>query len=315
MSKKAIIIGSEGQDGKIMRSILLKKGYAVLGVGKGGVISDGIDWNDAVDIRNEEQVFKLVSTIKPDEVYYFAAFYQSSEEKKISNLESFKLSYEINVFALINFLEAVTQFSPKTRLFYAASSLIFGKVKAEVVNEGTPFSPNTPYGITKMDGLSICRFYRSNYGTFASSGILFNHESEYRPEKFLSRKIIQGAINIKRGLQKELILGDLGAEVDWGYAYDFVDAMHGILQASVSDDFIIATGEKHAVSDFAKEAFGCLGMDWRKYIKEDNKILTRNRSTVVGDYSKLKKTTGWSPGVSFHEMVVKITEKLEKQKI
>lgn len=310
--KKAIIIGSEGQDGKISQDILLKKGYAVLGIDNKKIASNGIFWDKIVDICDKKQVFELISLIKPDEIYYFAAFHQSSEEKKISDLELFRLSYKINVFALINFLEAIKQFSPKTKLFYASSALIFGNSKTELLDEAAPLNPNTPYGITKLDGLMACRFYVSAYNIFASSGILFNHESEYRQERFLSRKIIQGAINIKRGLQNELVLGDLKAEVDWGYAYDFVDAMHKILQASKPDDFIIATGEKHAVLDFAKEAFECLGLNWRKYIKENKEILTRKRKTIIGDYSKLKNITGWKPKVNFKKMIAEIVKKLDK---
>lgn len=310
-NKKAIIIGSDGQDGKIAMRLLIKNKYLVLGIDKSSFNTEGIDWKEMVDIRDKNQVFNLISSINPDEIYYLAAFNQSSEDKKISDGELFKRSYDINVFALLNFLEAIKRFSPKTKLFYASSSMIFGNTKDGLVNENTPFAPDTPYGITKLDGMMICRYFRDNYNVFASSGILFNHESEFREEKFLSRKIIQGAINIKRGLQKELILGNLGAEVDWGYAYDYVEAMRAILDLGTADDFIIASGKKHSVSEFAKEAFLCLGLHWKEYVKEDKNILTRKRNAIYGSIKKLQKATGWKPKVGFREMIMKIITKLK----
>lgn len=310
-NKKAIIIGSDGQDGKIAMQLLIKNKYLVLGIDKSSFNTEGIDWKEMVDIRDKNQVFNLISSINPDEIYYLAAFNQSSEDKKISDGELFRRSYDINVFALLNFLEAIKRFSPKTKLFYASSSMIFGNTEDELVNEKTPFAPDTPYGITKLDGMMICRYFRDNCNVFASSGILFNHESEFREEKFLSRKIIQGAINIKRGLQKELVLGNLGAEVDWGYAYDYVEAMQAILSLGAADDFIIASGKKHSVSEFAKEAFLCLGLHWKEYVKEDKNILTRKRNAIYGSIEKLQKATGWKPKVDFREMIMKIITKLK----
>lgn len=312
MSKIAIIVGSDGQDGKIAYDLLSKIGYRVLGIDKEKIKSNGLEWNSFVDITDRKQIFNLISLTQPDEIYFFAAFHNSSEDNKIDDFTLFQENYKINVFSLINFLEAIKKYSLKTKIFYASSSLIFEDSKIEMLDESVVFNPNSIYGITKLDGLLVCRFYRKNYNIFVSSGILFNHESEYRQEKFLSRKIIQGAIDIKKGQKNKLILGDLNSEIDWGYAYDFVDAMYKILQITKPDDFIIATGEKHSVLDFVKEVFNHLELDWKKYIEEDKSILTRKRRAMIGNYKKLKDATGWEPKFSFKKMIAEIISKLEK---
>ena len=303
MKKVAIIIGAEGQDGKIAFDYLSEKGYSIIGIDRNVVKTKDINWKDEIDISNKQNVFELLKKVKPNEIYYFAAFHQSSEDKLISEAELFEISYKINVFSLINFLEGIKLHSPESRIFYTASSLIFGDCELEIQDERTLFNPNTIYGITKLDGLMACRYYRNNYGLFASVGIMYNHESAYRSEKFISMKIIQGAINIKNESQDELIVGDLNAEVDWGYAPDYIDAMHRILNIEYADDFIIATGKKHLVKDFITNSFGYLDLDWKKFVKESQQILTRKRRAMIGNFDKLKNTTGWEPKVSFEEMI------------
>jgi GDPmannose 4,6-dehydratase len=313
MKKTAIIVGSAGQDGKIACEQLAKKGFNVIGIDKQAGLPGALKnfTKSLTDIENTKEVFGLIKKVRPDEIYYFAAFHHSSQDKLIDNIELLDKSYKVNVLSLLNFLEGIRRFSPKSRLFYAASSLVFGDTDKKNQSEATKFSPDSMYGITKLDGLYLCRMYRKKYGVFASVGILYNHESAYRGNQFLSKKVITTAIDIKKKKKKNLILGDLEARVDWGYAPDYVDAMQRILQLKKSDDFIIATGKTHSVRDFVKTAFSYQGLDWKKYVKEEKQSITRNRKSLAGDARKLKKMTGWKPSVGFEGMIRKITKKCD----
>ncbi len=301
--KKAIIIGSEGQDGRIAYDLLVARGYGVLGFGRNTVRNSRISWDKPVDITDKEQVGDLVNFLQADEVYYLAACHQSSEDRIRENADLVRESYEVNVFGLVNFLEGIRKYSVNTKLFYACSALIFEGTKTLQQDENTPFCPRSIYGITKLDGLLLCRFYRSNYGIFACSGIFYNHESAYRRENFISKKIIKAAVNIKQGKQDSLTVGDLSAEIDWGYAPDYVEAMQRIMAVGKPEDFIIASGQMHTVRDFVEAAFDQLGLDWKKYVKEDAALMTRKRKTLVGNPGKLKTLTGWKPTVDFREMI------------
>ncbi len=301
--KVAVVVGCNGQDGKIAMELLSKKGYGVVGIGKSVVRTVGISWPKIIDITNTGDVFELLAALRPQEVYYFATVHHSSEDEQIDNLALFKQSYEINVLSLLNFLEGMRQFSPATRLFYAASSLVFGETNSELQDESTPFNPTTIYGITKLDGLMTCRFYRKNYEIFAAIGIFYNHESNYRLAKFISKKIVNSAIAIKNGKQDKLVVGDLNAEIDWGYAPDYVEAAHRILNIESSDEFVIATGIKHSVRDFVKMTFECLNLDWQNHVEENPNLLKRKRIAMVGNPQKLMNMTGWKPSVSFEEMI------------
>lgn len=309
--KTALIIGVSGQDGKILFDYLSGLGYRIIGIGKGSVRTLGIEWNIKVNISKRNEVSGLIQKIKPDEVYYLAAFHHSSQDKGSNVYKEFVESYKINVFSFMNFLDAIRTHSQKTRVFYASSSLIFGNFQDKKQNELTPCKPDSLYGLTKMDGMSLCRLYREKFGVFASSGILYNHESEYRSEDFISMKIIRGALNIKKGSQKELRVGNLAASVDWGYAYDYTKAMHSILSLENSDDFIIATGKVHSVLDFIKIVFSYLKLDWKKYVVEDKNIVKGSRGVLVGDSSKLRRVTNWKLSVTFPEMIKKIINKLD----
>lgn len=301
--KRALIVGSEGQDGRLLHELLASRGYEIVGIGEGVTHCSGAYRCGAVDIRRTEEVFDLIGDFRPDEVYYLAAFHHSSEDVPEENINLFHESYEVHVSALVNFLEAMRKYSPETRLFYAASSLIFGEVRTEPQDEDTPFNPRCVYGITKTAGLFSCRFYRDRYSVFASVGILYNHESVYRADKFVSKKIVKGAVNIKKGKQDRIVLGALNAEVDWGYAPDYVDAFWRILNAERPDDFIVATGQKHSVSHFAEITFGHMGMDWRDYVDENRNVINREGAALVGDPAKLMHITGWRPTVDFEGMI------------
>lgn len=310
--KRAIIVGVNGQDGRLLYDFLLKRRYSIVGIDKNLVrCSRGVSF-EQVDIYKSAAVNNLISKFQPREVYYLAAFHHSSEDPQINNPELLRRSYEAHVAGLGNFLEAIKSFLPKARLFYAASSHIFGETKKEKQDEKTPINPVCIYGITKAAGLELCRFYRSRYRVFAAAGILYNHESALRPEGFVSKKIIRGAINIKGGKQKELALGNLRAINDWGYAPDYVRAMHLILNSRLPDDFVIATGRRHTVLDFVKTAFDYLELDWRLYIKEDCGIVRKQNFCRIGNPAKLMRATGWKPSVDFKEMVKLLLLRLSK---
>jgi len=178
-----------------------------------------------------------------------------------------------------------------------------------VNDEGSSINPSSVYGITKAAGLFICKYYRKEHALFASCGILYNHESSLRSDNFISKKITKGAIKARDGLQDKILLGDLSAEADWGYAPDYVNAMHKILCLNHSDDFIIATGHRHRVSEFAEIAFKYLGLEWYRYVEENKNILTRKSVCRVGNPGKLMSKMGWKPSIDFKEMIkVLLTE-------
>ncbi len=301
--KRAVIVGSNGQDGQLLFRFLSKKGYQLLGVSRTSVQAVGLDWNRPLDIHRAESVSEMIRLFRPDEIYYLAAVHRSSEENEIENEKSFQDSYAVHVFALIHFLEGIRKCSSPTRLFYGASSHIFGESAAGLQDEATPIHPNCIYGITKAAGLLTCRFYRERYSIFASAGILYNHESSLRSERFVSMKIIKGAINIKNRKQAKLIVGNLEGEVDWGYAPDYVDAMVRLLKLPISGEFVIATGKAHTVRDFVKTTFEALGLNWTEHVEEDPTLITKKESHRVGNPAKLMAMTAWRPSVGFEEMI------------
>jgi GDPmannose 4,6-dehydratase len=305
MKKKvAIIVGSSGQDGKILSSYLKKINYKVIGIDKNGPALSKIN------ISSKEAVYDLIKKSKPDQIYFLAARHGSSQDKIGDYATEFSLSFRVNALALINFLEGVRIFSAKTRIFYAASSLIFGNNGSIRKTEVDRFCPNSVYGITKMSGVMACRLYREKYGVFASTGILFNHESEYRTENFVFMKIIKGAMDIKMGRTEKIVVGDIDAKVDWGYAYDFVEAMHLILGHEKADDFIISTGKLHSIKDLIKAVFKEFDIDWRGRIVEKKDVITADRRRpAYGDFRKLNKATSWTPKHSFEEMIRLIIKK------
>jgi GDPmannose 4,6-dehydratase len=298
---RAIIVGRNGQDGRILFDQLQREGAAIVGIARD--LTRGEPCN-SVDILDQRAVGELVRNWQPTHVYYLAAFHHSSEE--LPNGDDAALlarSLEVHVLGLTNFLESIKQFAPRARLFNAASSLVYGDVRESPQTEATPFAPRCIYGITKVAGVECCRLYRRSHCLFAASGILYNHESIYRRHNFLSKKIVRAALNIRDGKQQKLVLGDLSARVDWGYAPDFVRAIRQILALELPDDYIVATGEAHTVQEFVQNVFELLGLNWEEYVEEDPNLLTRTRTLRIGDASKLREHTGWAPSVSFREMI------------
>lgn len=309
MSRKALVIGSAGQDGRLLCELLNNRGYQVLGLTRTGIQPALTAFpTPNVDITDPPQVRRLVAQLQPAEIYFLAAHHHSSEGRIPDSENLFSESFRINTLALAGVLEAISATSPQTRLFYAASSLIFGSPPDPVQDENTPLNPNTVYGITKASGLLACRYYRHNHGVYASVGILYNHESPLRDKGFVSTKIAGTAARIKKGLEARLVLGDLDAMTDWGYAPDYVDAMHRVLAAGQADDFVIATGDSHTVREFAEIAFDCVGLDYSAYVVTDAALMHRRNPRLVGNPAKLKRVTGWKPTVNFAAMVRRLVQ-------
>ena len=294
----AVIIGAGGQDGRLLGEQLEQAGASVVRLGRGDV-----------DLLDRAPIDTLVRQHQPREIYYLAAHHHSSEDTLGGDEAAlFRTSLDVHVTGLVHFLEAIRTHSPATRLFYAASSHVFGQSEQPLQNEQTPCNPTCVYGITKTAGLHCCRYYRSAHGLFAAAGILYNHESPHRGPKFVSQKIISAALAIAAGHQERLVLGDLCARIDWGYAPDYVDAMRRILALPQADDFVIATGEQHSVQEFVEIAFAAVGMDWREHVVEDSGRITKQRRSLAGDASRLRTATGWQPSVTFRRMVQLLIE-------
>jgi len=310
----ALIIGHTGQDGSYLWKLLSAQKYDLMGVSTTGVLSSQKGNSVALDIRNYSEVEKLVKNYQPDELYYLAAVHQSSSDKQMEEGELFQKSIDINAKAFINFLEAIRLHSKQTKIFYAASSHIFGETLSPIQDETTPLNPNCIYGITKTMGIRACYFYRDNYDVFASVGIFYNHESPLRASKYVSKKIVETAVAIKNGLKDKLTLGNLDQRVDWGYAPDYVDAAYRILQLKSPGDFVISSGTTHSIKDFTEGVFSYLGLDWQKYVEINPNLITKKqKQNLSGNNKKLKNATGWENSVTFSGLIkILVDAELEK---
>ncbi len=296
----ALVIGAGGQDGRLLTEQLTAAGWRVSGLLR--------TRGDAI-LADAKLTRDQVVSVNPQHIYYLAGHHHSSQDEPPEPAELFRASFAAHVDGLVNVLEAMRLVVPQARLFYGASSHVFGSQPATPVqDESTPLNPDNVYGISKAAGVHACRLYRNDHGVFASAGYLYNHESPYRRPEFVTTKIIRAAIDISRGKRDLLVLGDLSAQVDWGWAPDYVDAMTRILNLERPDDFIIATGEPHTVGDFAQIAFATVGLDWREHVEENPGIITKRKLGLVGNPAKLKAATGWSPTVTFEQMVRKLVE-------
>jgi GDPmannose 4,6-dehydratase len=318
----ALITGITGQDGSYLSEHLLSQGYLVYGLIRGqnnpkrqvveALLPDvEIELGDLLD---QTSLISAVQKVQPDEIYNLAAvsFVPLSWNQP-------ELTGEITGLGVLRVLEAiriVSGASPSRtgsgsgiKFYQASSSEMFGRVAETPQNELTPFRPRSPYGVAKVYGHYITVNYRESYGIFACSGILFNHESPRRGPEFVTRKITQGAVRIKLGKQKELVMGNLEAERDWGYAGDYTRAMHMILQHREADDYVIGSGECHRISEFAELAFKHLGLDWRDYVKSDPKFMRPAEvEHLCADARKAHQQLGWQPTVSFEGLVAMMVE-------
>lgn len=302
---KVLIIGITGQDGTLLRQNFEASGADVMGFSRSRIYRSGNrPYPDVPDLLDYTSMAALIADFRPDEIYYLAAFHTSSEGANASPFhEIFHMSQGTHVTGLVHCLNAMVNHVPDCRLFYAASSLIFGNPDQEVQDESTPLSPRGAYGITKGQAIWLCNEFQKTKGIFASVGILYNHESHLREDHFLSQKIIRGAIRASRDAPQPLVLGSLDTKVDWSYAPDVVDAMQRIMNLETPETFIISRGEAHTVQEFAELAYGYFNLDWKNYIVENPQLLTRPPRTRIGDPTNLFKKTGWGPSLTFAEMV------------
>ena len=302
--KPTLIVGNNGQDGTLLSRLLQERGVNFMGLGRDGLVDANGRLLQPGKLTDPAFIGDLIRSIQPSRVYYLAAHHHSSQDAALSkNTDLWSPSFHVQVLGLVHLLDALRLHSSDVRLLYAASSHIFGAPEEEPQTELTPFHPVNIYGVTKVMGIEACRYHQRQYGLFASVGILYNHESVLRPENFLSQKIIRGALAIKAKCSTLLVLGDLSSEVDWGYAPDYVEAMVRILDLEQPGDYVIATGKRHTVREFVQLVFAQLDLDYREWVGEDPSIIRKSKNRLVGDSSKLRRETGWSPSVSFPEMV------------
>ena len=305
--KRALITGITGQDGSYLAEILLEEGYHVIGVVRRTStmnfdriipIQDDVELVSG-DLHDEASLIHVLSEHRPTEVYNLAAqsFVQTSFTQPV-------LTGETTALGVTRLLDAIRIVDPDIRFYQASSSEMFGKVVEVPQRETTPFYPRSPYGVAKLYGHWITVNYRESYNLHASSGMLFNHESPRRGIEFVTRKITYGVARIKHGLDASLALGNLDARRDWGFAGDYVRAMHLMLQQDTPDDYVIATGETHEVREFCELAFARAGLDYRDHVTVDERYMRPAEvDLLVGDPTKAKEKLGWEPKVSFRELV------------
>ncbi len=303
----ALVTGVTGQDGSYLAEFLLDKGYDVIGMVRRTStinfdrirhIQDRIEIVQG-DLLDQVSLINLLQQYRPDEVYNLAAqsFVPTSFTQPV-------LTGEFTAIGVTRMLDAIRIVDRHIRFYQASSSEMFGKVQETPQRETTPFYPRSPYGAAKVYGHWITVNYRESYNLFACSGILFNHESPRRGLEFVTHKISNAAARIKLGLQDELLLGNLDAQRDWGYAPDYVRAMWLMLQQDRPDDYVVATGETHSVREFCQAAFACVGLNWEQYVKVDPKFYRPAEvDLLVGDAGKAHRVLGWQPSVTFNDLV------------
>ena len=316
--RRALITGITGQDGSYLAELLLEKGYEVHGMIRrsSSLRRERIDhFADTIpaagrhlklhygDLADTMSMVRLVREVRPQEVYNLAA----QSHVRVS-FEQASYTADVTAVGVLRLLEAVRDFQESSgqqvRFYQASSSELFGKVQETPQREMTPFHPRSPYGVAKLYGHWITVNYRESYGLHASSGILFNHESPFRGENFVTRKVTRAAARIKLGLQQQLALGNLEARRDWGFAGDYVKAMWLMLQQESPDDYVIATGETHSVRELCDAAFSHVRLDYRDFVVHDQRLeRPAEVDLLVGDASKAREKLGWQPQVSFAELI------------
>ncbi len=316
MIKRALITGITGQDGSYLAEILLKKGYEVHGIVRRVALQDPEHrlWRikhilkkihlHSGTMESYASIFKIYQNVKPSEFYHLAAqsYVDYSFQDEFSTVSS-------NISSTHYCLSCIKESSFRTRFYFAGSSEMFGKVRMTPQNENTPFYPRSSYGISKVAGFELTRNYREAYGIHASTGILFNHESERRGHEFVTRKITKAVANIKLKKQKILELGNLDAKRDWGYAPEYCQAMWLMLQQKKADDYVVGTGKTYTIKEFAKRAFEVMDLDYNKYIKV-NKVFFRPSEVelLVADSSKIKKKIGWEAKTNIDKLIEKMVK-------
>lgn len=310
--KTALITGITGQDGSYLAEFLLEEGYRVVGMTRRSStdvherIEHIVDDVEIVsgDLLDQSSMTKIVAAVKPDEIYNLAAqsFVPTSWSQPV-------LTGEFTALGVTRVLEAIRAVDAGIRFYQASSSEMFGKVMETPQTEETPFYPRSPYGVAKVYGHWITVNYRESFDMYAVSGILFNHESPRRGKEFVTRKITDGVARIKLGMAKELRLGNLDAQRDWGFAGDYVRAMWMMLNQPTADDYVVATGRTHSVRDFVRLAFEHVGLDYQRYVVMDERFMRPAEvDLLIGKPDKAKRVLGWEPQVSFEQLVQMMVE-------
>jgi GDPmannose 4,6-dehydratase len=312
--KTALVTGISGQDGSYLAEHLVEQDYKVFGLvrrtsGRNPNLDRVVHLSDRLELLNgdlldQNSLINAIAESRPDEIYNLAAqsFVPASFSQPV-------LTGEFTALGVTRILEAIRVVNPKIRFYQASSSEMFGKVETAPQNEATKFYPRSPYGVAKLYAHWITVNFRESYGMFAVSGILFNHESPRRGPEFVTRKITLAAARIASGKQKELRLGNLDAQRDWGFTGDYVQAMHRMLQQPEPIDYVIGTGETHTVREFVELAFSYLDLDWREYVVADPRLVRPAEvDLLIADPSKARRDLGWEPRVSFRELVKMMIE-------
>jgi GDPmannose 4,6-dehydratase len=290
--RRALVTGADGQDGSYLSELLHAEGYDVVGVGRGDV-----------ELTDAGAVASLLRDVAPGELYHLASpsFVPRSWEQPLETTA-------IAVTALTVLLESIRAFDPGIRLLNASSAEVFGVPAETPQRESTPFRPRSPYGAAKAFGTFLVAAYRDRYGLHAGSAILFNHESPRRTPDFVPAKIARAVAAIAAGNEDELVLGDLQAKRDWGYAPDYVKAMWLMLRQDEPDDYVVATGELHTVQELVELAFAHVGLDWHNHVRVDDALRRGQLYELVGDATKARTQLGWRPSVTFEELVALLVD-------
>ncbi len=304
---RALITGITGQDGSYLAEFLLDKGYEVYGIVRRSSL-EKFDRIEAItekirfvegDLTDQSSLDQALQQLKPDELYNLAAqsFVPVSWNQPV-------LTADVTGLGALRVMEAIRKHSPQTKFLQASSSEMFGKVREKPQTEKTPFHPRSPYGVAKTFGHHITVNYRESYGLFACSSICFNHESPRRGIEFVTRKVSQTVAKIKLGVTDKLKMGNIDAQRDWGFAGDYIRAMWLMLQQPQAEDYVIATGKTHSVQELLEVAFSHAGLDWKKYVEIDPKLVRPAEvDYLCGDASKARKVLGWVPEVTFKQLI------------
>jgi|TARA_Y100000590_G_scaffold401769_1_gene486903 GDPmannose 4,6-dehydratase len=318
IKKRALITGITGMDGSHLADLLLEKGYEVFGMERRTSTPNRTNIEHLEgkvtfvngDLSDQMSLLRCLKKTKPDEIYNLAA--QSFVYASFITPEQ---SSDVDGLGVLRMLEAIREYGKPVKFYQASTSEMFGKVQETPQKETTTFYPRSPYGVAKLYGHWITKNYRESYGMFNCCGILFNHESERRGVEFVTRKITDGVARIKLGLQDKIMLGNLDAKRDWGYAPDYVEAMWLMLQQDKPEDYVISTGETHSIREFLDYSFKHIGIDdWSEYVEQDERYMRPAEVDLLrGDSSKALKNLGWKAKTSLKEMVGKMIDNDIKQ--
>lgn len=312
--KKALILGVTGQDGSYLAEILLDKGYEVHGMVRRSATGNTVNIDHLIknpkvfeksfflhrgDLADSTSLYRIISTVDPQEIY------NEADQDHVSwSYDMVGFSLDITGAAVGRILEIIKQLGRPIRYFQPCTSNMFGKSEAEYQSETTPFNPQSPYACAKVMAYYLTRYYRQAFGVFASTAIFYNHESPRRTEEYLTRKVTKAVARIACGKQDRLTLGDLTAQIDWGYAKEYMETAWQIMQLDQPDDFVIATGESHSVKDWVNEAFASVNLKSDDYVISDKSLYRPTKtSTLIGDTKKAEVTFGYQPKVRFKELV------------